>query len=80
MHSEFEDISSFTAESGKPKKSRKPVIAPKNENNSTTKIVSSVDDVESKTREVNSIAKYETEKIQKKLKRKNHFQRDLKQL
>lgn len=29
LHSEFEDISSFTAESGKPKKSRKPVIAPK---------------------------------------------------
>ena len=78
LHSEFEDISSFTAESGKPKKSRKPVIAPKNENNSTTKIVSSVDDVESKTREVNSIAKYETEKNSEKTKKKKPLSKGLK--
>ena len=78
LHSEFEDISSFTAESGKPKKSRKPVIAPKNENNSTTKIVSSVDDVESKTREVNSIAKDETEKNSEKNKKKKTLSKGLK--
>ena len=78
LHSEFEDISSFTAESGKPKKSRKPVIAPKNENNSTTKIVSSVDDVESKTREVNSIAKDETEKNSEKIKKKKPLSKGLK--
>lgn len=78
LHSEFEDISSFTAESGKPKKDRKPVIAPKNKNNSTTKIVNSVDDVESKTREVNSVIKDEAEKDSAKTKKKKPLSKRLK--
>lgn len=66
LHSEFEDISSFTAKSDKVKKDRKPIIAPKRKNDSTTKVVSSVNDIESKTRELNSVKMDEVQKTSKK--------------
>ena len=78
LHSEFEDISSFTIEGGEPKRDKKPIIAPKSKKNSTTKVVSSVDEVESKTREVSSAAKDEVEKNSEKTKKKKPLSKGLK--
>lgn len=61
-HNEFEDISSFTSATDKAEKNQKLTIAPKkHKKDSITKVVSSVDEIESKTREVNSVTKTETD-------------------
>lgn len=78
LHSEFEDISSFTSENDKPKDEKKPVIAPKNKSNSTTKVVSSVDEVESKTREVSSVLKAEAEEKPKNAKKRKPLSKGIK--
>lgn len=54
LHDEYVDISSF-APAGNERKAQKPKLAPKSVKKSETKVVNSVSDIESKTREVGSI-------------------------
>lgn len=54
LHEEYVDISSFAPPSGE-KKSLKSKLAPKSAQKSETKVVNSLSDIESKTREVSSI-------------------------